>query len=89
MMAPIQHFEILAEGVKVPEGSAYGALESRRGEIGCHLVSDWSSKHLRMLRCEPNFVNPQFRLTLMRGSLIAVRVTIASSASPAIGEVDS
>ena len=40
MEALIHHFKIFTEGFKVPEGEAYVAVESPRGELGCYLVSD-------------------------------------------------
>ena len=34
MEALIHHFKIFTEGFKVPEGEAYAAVESPRGELG-------------------------------------------------------
>ena len=48
MEALIHHFKIFTEGFKVPEGEVYVAIESPRGELGCYLVSDGSSKPFRM-----------------------------------------
>ena len=44
MEALIHHFKIFTEGFKVPEGEAYCAVESPRGELGCYIVSDGSSQ---------------------------------------------
>ena len=40
MEALIHHFKIFTEGFKVPEGEAYVAVESPRGELGCYIVCD-------------------------------------------------
>ena len=42
MEALIHHFKIFTEGFKVPEGEAYVAVESPRGELGCYIVCDGS-----------------------------------------------
>ena len=59
MEALIHHFKIFTEGFKVPEGEVYVAVESPRGELGCYLVSDGSSKPYRMHIRGPSFVNLQ------------------------------
>ena len=59
MEALIHHFKIFTEGFKVPEGEAYVAIESPRGEIGCYIASDGSSTPYRMHVRAPSFVNIQ------------------------------
>jgi NADH-quinone oxidoreductase subunit D len=59
MEALIHHFKIFTEGFKVPAGEVYQAVESPRGEIGCYMVSDGSSKPYRMHIRAPSFVNLQ------------------------------
>ena len=59
MEALIHHFKIFTEGFKVPEGEAYVAVESPRGELGCYIVSDGSAKPYRMHIRGPSFVNLQ------------------------------
>ena len=88
MEALIHHFKIFTEGFKVPEGEAYCAIESPRGELGCYLVSDGSSKPYRMHIRGPSFVNLQTLPHMMRGGLIADAVAIISSVDPIMGEVD-
>ena len=53
MEALIHHFKIFTEGFKVPEGEVYVAIESPRGELGCYLVSDGSSKPYRHAHPRP------------------------------------
>ncbi len=88
MEALIHHFKIFTEGFKVPEGEAYVGIESPRGEIGCYLVSDGSSKPYRLHVRGPSFVNLQALPTMMRGGLIADAVAVISSVDPVMGEVD-
>ena len=40
MEALIHHFKLVTEGFRVPAGQAYVPIESPKGELGCHVVSD-------------------------------------------------
>ncbi len=88
MEALIHHFKIFTEGFRVPEGEVYVAIESPRGEIGCYLVSDGTSKPYRMHIRGPSFVNLQALPRLLRGGLIADAIATISSVDPVMGEVD-
>jgi NADH-quinone oxidoreductase subunit D len=88
MEALIHHFKIFTEGYKVPEGEVYVAIESPRGELGCYLVSDGSSKPYRLHIRAPSFVNIQTLPHMMRGGLVADAVAVISSVDPIMGEVD-
>jgi NADH-quinone oxidoreductase subunit D len=88
MEALIHHFKIFTDGFKVPEGEVYVAVESPRGELGCYLVSDGSSKPYRMHIRGPSFVNLQSLPAMMRGGLVADAVAVISSVDPVMGEVD-
>jgi NADH-quinone oxidoreductase subunit D len=88
MEALIHHFKIFTEGFKVPEGEVYCAIESPRGELGCYLVSDGSSKPFRLHVRAPSFVNLQVLPLLLRGGLLSDAVACISSVDPVMGEVD-
>ncbi|MEJ5253976.1 MAG: NADH-quinone oxidoreductase subunit D [Acidimicrobiales bacterium] len=88
MEALIHHFKIFTEGFKVPEGEAYAAVESPRGELGCYIVSDGSSHPYRMHIRAPSFYNIQALPHLMHGGLVADAVAVISSVDPIMGEVD-
>jgi NADH-quinone oxidoreductase subunit D len=88
MEALIHHFKIFTEGFKVPEGEAYCAVESPRGELGCYIVSDGSPNPYRMHIRGPSFSNLQALPHMMRGGLLADGVAIISSVDPIMGEVD-
>lgn len=88
MEALIHHFKIFTEGFKVPEGEAYVAIESPRGEIACYIASDGSATPYRMHVRAPSFVNIQSMPHMMRGGLVADAVAVISSVDPVLGEVD-
>jgi len=88
MEALIHHFKIFTEGFQVPEGEAYAAVESPRGELGVYMVSDGTSTPYRMHVRGPSFINVQTMPHLMRNGLVADAVAIISSVDPIMGEVD-
>jgi NADH-quinone oxidoreductase subunit D len=88
MEALIHHFKLFTEGFKVPAGETYVAIESPRGEIGCYMVSDGSSKPVRMHIRGPSFYNLQSIDPMGSDSLVADAVAIVSSIDPIMGEVD-
>jgi NADH-quinone oxidoreductase subunit D len=88
MEALIHHFKLFTEGFKVPTGEVYVAVESPRGELGCYIASDGTSKPYRMHMRGPSFVNIQTLPHMMRGRLIADAVAIISSVDPVLGDVD-
>ncbi len=88
MEALIHHFKLFTEGFKVPAGETYAAVESPRGEIGCYIVSDSSSKPLRMHVRGPSFYNLQTMVPMMKDRYFADAVAVISSVDPIMGEVD-
>jgi NADH-quinone oxidoreductase subunit D len=88
MEALIHHFKIYTEGFKVPEGEAYVAVESPRGELGCYIVSDGSSKPYRIHVRGPSFCNLQALPIVMADSPIADAVAAIASLDPVIGDGD-
>jgi NADH-quinone oxidoreductase subunit D len=88
MEALIHHFKLFTEGIRVPEGEAYVAVESPRGELGCYMVSDGSGKPYRMHIRAPSFVNLQSLPVMLHGGLVADAVASTSSVDPVMGEVD-
>jgi NADH-quinone oxidoreductase subunit D len=88
MEALIHHFKLFTEGFKVPPGETYVANESPRGEIGCYLVSDGTSKPCRLHIRGPSFYNLQSMTPMMEERLIADAVAVISTIDPIMGEVD-
>ena len=69
MEALIHHFKLVTEGFRVPPGEVYYPIESPRGELGCFVRSDGSSKPARVHMRDPSFVNLQ-ALAPMRAGLL-------------------
>jgi NADH-quinone oxidoreductase subunit D len=88
MEALIHHFKVFTEGFKVPEGEVYAAIEGPRGELGCYMVSDGSSRPFRMHIRAPSFVNLQCLPYMMHRGLVADAVAVISSIDPVLGDVD-
>jgi NADH-quinone oxidoreductase subunit D len=88
MEALIHHFKLFTEGMKVPEGEVYAAVESPRGELGCYLVSDGGPKPFRLHVRAPSFYNLQALPHMMQGGFVADAVANISSVDPIMGEVD-
>ena len=74
--------------IKVPEGEVYTTVESPRGELGCFIVSDGSSKPYRMHVRGPSFCNLQALPVVMSDSPIADAVAAIASLDPVLGDVD-
>ncbi|MCX6386435.1 MAG: NADH dehydrogenase (quinone) subunit D [Solirubrobacterales bacterium] len=88
MEALIHHFKLVTEGFRVPAGEAYHPIESPRGELGCFVRSDGSSKPARVHMRDPSFVNLQSLSTMVEGSYIADLIATLAMLDPIIGGVD-
>ncbi len=88
MEALIHHFKIVTEGFRVPAGQVYTAVESPRGELGAHLVSDGGTRPYRVHFRAPSFSNLQSTSAMCEGSLIADVVAAVASIDPVMGDVD-
>ncbi|QNE19160.1 NADH-quinone oxidoreductase subunit D [Kribbella qitaiheensis] len=88
MEALIHHFKLVTEGFRVPAGQAYVAIESPRGELGCHLVSDGGTKPYRAHFRDPSFCNLQAMPILCEGSQVADVIVAVASLDPVMGGVD-
>ena len=84
----IHHFKLYTEGFRVPAGEAYVPVESPRGESGCFVVSDGTSRPYRMHMRAASFANHQSLSHLARGTLIADTLAIVSTIDPVLGDVD-
>jgi NADH-quinone oxidoreductase subunit D len=88
MEALIYHFKIFTEGFSPPPGEAFATVESPRGELGCFVASDGSSKPLRVHFRAPSFINLQALPHMIQGSLIADVVAAIGTIDIVLGEVD-
>ena len=88
MEALIHHFKLVTEGFRVPSGQAYASIESPRGEISCHAVSDGGTRPYRVHFRDPSFVNLQGTSVMSEGGMIADVIVAIASLDPVMGGVD-
>src|SRR3546814_13068609 len=84
----IHHFKLFTEGMHVPEGEAYAAIEHPKGEFGIYMVSDGANKPYRMKIRAPGFVHLQSLDEMARGHMIADVVTLLGTQDSGFGEID-
>jgi NADH-quinone oxidoreductase subunit D len=88
MESLIHHFKLVTEGFRVPPGQVYVAIESPRGELGVHAVSDGGTRPYRVHYREPSFVNLQALPAMAEGGLIADVIAGGASLDPVMGGCD-
>jgi NADH-quinone oxidoreductase subunit D len=88
MEALIHHFKLVTEGFRVPAGQVYTAVESPRGELGCHAVSDGGTRPFRAHFRDPSFTNLQALAAMCEGGMVADVIAAVASIDPVMGGVD-
>lgn len=88
MEALIHHFKLYTEGVHVPEGEIYAAVESGKGEFGVYLVSDGTNRPYRCKIRSPGYVHLQALDEMSKGHMLADVVAIIGSMDIVFGEID-
>jgi NADH-quinone oxidoreductase subunit D len=88
MESLIHHFKLVTEGFRVPPGEVYYPIESPRGELGCFVRSDGSSKPARVHMRDPSFVNLQAVAPMVRDSYIADLIATLAMVDPVLGGID-
>jgi NADH-quinone oxidoreductase subunit D len=88
MEALIHHFKLVTEGFTVPAGQVYTAVESPRGELGAHVVSDGGNKPYRVHFRDPSFTNLQATSVMSEGGMVADVIVAIASIDPVMGGVD-
>jgi NADH-quinone oxidoreductase subunit D len=88
MEALIHHFKLVTEGIRVPAGQVYVAVESPRGELGVHMVSDGGTRPYRVHYRDPSFTNLQAVAAMCEGGMVADVITAVASIDPVMGGVD-
>jgi NADH-quinone oxidoreductase subunit D len=88
MEALIHHFKLVTEGFRVPPGEIYYPLESPRGELGCFVRADGSSKPARVHMRDPSFVNLQGFRPMVRDLYIADFIATLGMLDPILGGID-
>lgn len=88
MEALIHHFKLVTEGFPVPAGQVYQAIESPKGVLGVHLVSDGGTKPWRAHFRDPGFNHLQALSILCQGGQVADVVVAIATMDFVLGGVD-
>ena len=88
MEALIHHFKMVTQGVAVPAGEVYQAVESPRGELGFYVVANGEHRPYRVKIRDPSFANLQATATMVEGGLVADAIAAIASVDPVMGGVD-
>ncbi|TDQ05649.1 NADH-quinone oxidoreductase subunit D [Labedaea rhizosphaerae] len=88
MESLIHHFKLVTEGFAVPAGQVYVPIESPRGELGYHLVSDGGTRPMRVHVREPSFINLQSMPAMCEGGMVADVIASVASIDPVMGGCD-
>ncbi|MDN5757957.1 MAG: NADH-quinone oxidoreductase subunit D [Tomitella sp.] len=84
----IHHFKLVTEGFRVPAGQVYTAVESPRGELGVHMVSDGGTRPYRVHFRDPSFANLQAVAVMCEGAMVSDVIASVASIDPVMGGVD-
>ncbi|MDN5842498.1 MAG: NADH-quinone oxidoreductase subunit D, partial [Alcaligenaceae bacterium] len=84
----IHHFKLFTEGMHVPEGEAYAAVEHPKGEFGIYMISDGANKPYRLKIRAPGFAHLYSLEEMSRGHMISDVVTIIGTQDIVFGEID-
>jgi len=84
----IHHFKLFTEGMHVPAGEAYAAVEAPKGEFGIYLVSDGANMPYRLKVRAPSFPHLAALDEMSRGHMIADVVAIIGTQDIVFGEID-
>lgn len=88
MEGMINHFKYYTEGVHVPAGDTYTAVEAPKGEFAVYLVADGSNKPWRCRIRAPGFPHLQAMDHVSKGHMLADTVAILGSFDIVFGEID-
>jgi NADH-quinone oxidoreductase subunit D len=84
----IHHFKLFTEGMHVPEGEAYAAIEHPKGEFAVFFISDGANKPYRMKLRSPAFVHLSAMNELSKGHMLADAVAIIGTIDIVFGDID-
>jgi NADH-quinone oxidoreductase subunit C/D len=84
----MNQFKLTFEGVHVPKGEYYRAIEGANGELGFYIVSDGSGTPYRIKVRPPCFPAMAGYAKLVEGSMIADAILCLGSLNIVAGELD-
>jgi len=88
MESLINHFKHYSEGIRVPRGFVYKAVEAPKGEFGVSLISDGTSKPYRCKIRTPSYHHMAIMSRMAQGHYFADLVTILGTLDIVFGDVD-
>lgn len=88
MESLIHHFKLFTEGLCLPAGEVYAAVEQPKGEFGIYLISDAANKPYRLKIRAAGFPHLAALDEMTRGHMIADVVAVLSSQDIVFGEID-
>ena len=88
MEALIHHFKLVTEGFRVPPGEVYYPIEGPRGELGCFVRSDGSSKPARVHMRDPSFTHLQALAPMVKDAYLADMIATLAMLDPILGGID-
>jgi NADH-quinone oxidoreductase subunit D len=84
----IHHFKLFTEGMHVPSGEAYAAIEHPKGEFGVYIISDGANKPYRLKLRAPDFAHLAALDEMSRGHMLADVVAIIGTQDIVFGDID-
>jgi NADH-quinone oxidoreductase subunit D len=84
----IHHFKLFTEGMHVPAGETYAAIEHPKGEFGIYLVSDGANKPYRLKIRAAGFAHLSAIEEMVRGHMLADVVAVIGTMDIVFGEID-
>jgi len=84
----INHFKLIFEGIQVPPGEAYGAVEGGNGELGFYIVSNGSGRPWKIKVRPPCFYLVSALHKMCEGAMIADIIPTFDTLNMIGGEID-
>ena len=84
----MNQFKLIIEGIKVPAGEGYQAIEAANGELGFYVVSDGSGRPYRVRVRPPCFFAMGALGEMLMGRMIADIITTFGMINMIGGECD-
>ncbi len=88
MEAMIYHFKLIMDGIQVPAGEQYSAVEGANGELGFYAISDGSSKPYRLKVRPPCFPIFSSFSELIQGGTLSDAVISLGGLNVIAGELE-
>lgn len=84
----IHHFKFWSEGINVPTGFTYQAVESPKGELGVTLLSNGGNKPYKCKVRSPAYHHLQLLSTVSKGHFLADLAALIGTVDIVFGEID-